>query len=446
MQNTIFTSARNHRGACQIWIGGGKLESLGWSIGERYNLEAGQELLKLSKDPEGAYKVSKSKGKPVIDLTAKKLANTFEIGTRVIVLLSNDEILIKRHHEDIDRDNRETRLFENMHKGELTHASLFTGGGISTEAIHQACIDSGLKSKTAFICESVVKYSDSALQNCISIDTDTVLLSGPVEEMQQAFFSPVDILSFSMPCAGHSKAGRSKHKLTPEQHEGATALFGVYNALKVSNPSIVISENVTSARNSAAYDLLKAELLRRGYYIAEQDLNSEHTDSIENRSRYWLVAVSAGILSSPFALNIPGCARSGRTINSILDNVIPDSAWSENQYLKDKSERDAKQGKGFASRQLLNGSETNCGTIGRFYNKRRSTEPFLARADGKERLLTPAEHARVKSIPEYLIAGQCATTAHEILGQSVDYRQPYLVMLELLKIVKQATGRGARAA
>jgi len=35
------------------------------------------------------------------------------------------------------------------------------------------------------------------------------------------------------------------------------------------------------------------------------------------------------------------------------------------------------------------------------------------------RQLTPVEHARVKGIPESLIAGVPATVAHEILGQSV---------------------------
>ncbi len=37
----------------------------------------------------------------------------------------------------------------------------------------------------------------------------------------------------------------------------------------------------------------------------------------------------------------------------------------------------------------------------------------------KRRLLTPVEHARVKSIPETLVNGLSATVAHQILGQSV---------------------------
>lgn len=37
------------------------------------------------------------------------------------------------------------------------------------------------------------------------------------------------------------------------------------------------------------------------------------------------------------------------------------------------------------------------------------------------RLLTPREHAQVKGIPECLIEGLPATTAHELLGQSIIY-------------------------
>lgn len=72
------------------------------------------------------------------------------------------------------------------------------------------------------------------------------------------------------------------------------------------------------------------------------------------------------------------------------------------------------------SQKAIDGSEPRCGTIGRGYQKARSTEPFLKHpTNGKQRLFTPVEHARVKTIPEQLVAGLSDTTAHEILGQSV---------------------------
>lgn len=51
----------------------------------------------------------------------------------------------------------------------------------------------------------------------------------------------------------------------------------------------------------------------------------------------------------------------------------------------------------------------------------RSTEPFILHPTkpGLSRLLTAREHARVKTIPEEVVAGVSETVAHEILGQSV---------------------------
>lgn len=83
---------------------------------------------------------------------------------------------------------------------------------------------------------------------------------------------------------------------------------------------------------------------------------------------------------------------------------------------------DTAAGKGFR-RQLLDASAPFCGVIGKGYAKCRSTEPFYRHPTiaGLSRLLTPVEHARVKGIPENVIAGLSDTVAHEILGQSIIY-------------------------
>ena len=64
------------------------------------------------------------------------------------------------------------------------------------------------------------------------------------------------------------------------------------------------------------------------------------------------------------------------------------------------------------------------------------TEPFIVRADGKERLLTPIEHAIVKSIPTRLVPEGGITIAHQILGQSVDYLQPYKLVRSVMDRIR----------
>lgn len=436
---TTYTAAKETKRGTRIWIEGQKLSLSGFTPDALYTVlyDGVSKRITLTLDPVvGSKRVTKStrngKDRPIIDLQSKMVDSVFSGGDRLRVTFNNGQIIISEHHEVTSQEQREDRFQQRTENGTLLKASMFTGGGISTDAITQAISQSGLNSRMSWVCEMEVKYIESAGQNCMSIDDDTAFLVGMAEEIEPDLYSEVDVLSFSMPCAGFSKAGKSKHKQTSENHSG-TALFGVINAIKASNPSVIISENVTEALDSPIYQLLTSELRRTGYKVFEQILDQRHTASIENRARYWMVAVSEGI--APESLELPQVIQDQPTIASILESN-PSESWSTNDYLHAKAERDLAAGKGF-KRQLITGAETTCGTIGRYYAKKRSTEPFVVNSEGLERLFTPIEHARVKSVPEHLIKGISKTTAHEILGQSVDYRQPLKLALQLFSNLKE---------
>lgn len=420
----------------RLWIEGVKLSAAGFIRGARYDVQIQDGQMTLELNPEGARKVSgKLRGTreiPILDLALKDLEEHFGSGTRVRVLFTKDVIRVSLHHEEQARIDRENRLEKGLATGALTEASMFTGGGISTHAIHTAIKDYGATSRLAWVVDAELKYLQSAYANNYAITDDTLALVGRAEEIETQFFRKVDILSFSMPCSGFSTAGKSKHRKSPEAHDGAAALFGTLSAIRAANPAILISENVVEARDSAAYVLLKAEITRLGYVIHERIMDARDTATIENRRRYWFIALSRGIAEGfDFSAMHVATTHSPRTIAEILDAEVPETAWNDHTYLKEKALRDAEAGKGFV-RQLLDGSEAHCGTIGRFYSKRRSTEPFIARADGKERLLSLNEHARAKSIPETLVQGLSSTVGHEILGQSIDWRQAWLAMASVM--------------
>ena len=436
---TTYTAAKETKRGTRIWIEGQKLSLSGFTPDALYAVlyDGIAKRITLSLDPVGgSKKVTKStrngKDRPIIDLQSKMVDSVFNAGDRLRVTFTQGQISIQQHHETTSQESREQRFQERADSGTLLKASMFTGGGISTDAIAQAIAQSGLDSRMAWVCECEQKYIESAGENCLAIDDDTAFLVGMAEEIEPHLYSEVDVLSFSMPCAGFSKAGKSKHKQSSENHSG-TALFGVINAIKASNPSVIISENVTEAMDSPIYQLLTSELRRTGYKVFEQILDQRHTASIENRARYWMVAVSEGI--APESLELPQVIQDQPTIASILESE-PNEQWSANAYLHEKAERDLAAGKGF-KRQLITGSKTSCGTIGRYYAKKRSTEPFVVNSEGLERLFTPIEHARVKSVPEHLIEGISKTTAHEILGQSVDYRQPLKLAIQLFSNLKE---------
>ena len=416
------------------------LEAAGFNCGDPYkrvnDIEGGtitlyrlEESESLPSDRRVTKGKRKGKDRPIIDLCDKIIEAVFKDTERVRVSFLRHQIIIEVHPEEFNKSKREESFKRNMKTGELTHASLFTGGGISTDAIHCALDDDGLIAEGAkWVCEADWKYIEEAKQHCLAVTDETVIINGMVEEVESNLFTSVNILSLSMECSGFSKAGKAYHKQSAEEHSG-TALFGVVNAVRNANPAIVISENVIEAKNSSMFALFTGELNRLGYKIFELELSNQHTGSIEKRRRYWMVAISENI--APESIELPLVEQNQNPLNSFLQEV-EESVWGENQYLKDKAIRDAAAGKGFAKRQLLSGDETNVGTIGRHYAKRRSTEPFIVRADGKERLLTPIEHAIVKSIPTRLVPEGGITLAHQILGQSVDYLQPYKLMKAII--------------
>ena len=432
---TTYTTAKETKRGLRIWIEGQKLNLVGFEPDAPYTVlyDAIAKRIDLTLDAQGAKRVTKStrngNPRPIIDLQSQMVNTVFDGDDKIRVTFSAGHIAIEQHHEAGNQVDREQRFTKRKQDGVILEASMFTGGGISTEAIAEAISEAGFDSRVSWCCEMEAKYIESAGENCLAIDDNTVFLVGMAEEIESHLFTEVDVLSFSMPCAGFSKAGKSKHKQSSENHSG-TALFGVINAIRAANPSVIISENVTEAYDSPIYQLLTSELRRTGYRVFEQLLNQNHTGTIENRARYWMVAISEGI--APDSLELPEIIQDRPTIASILD-ANPSEPWAANEYLHVKAERDAAAGKGF-KRQLITGAEDRCGTIGRYYAKKRSTEPFVVNSEGLERLFTPAEHARVKSIPEHLIAsGVSKTTAHEILGQSVDYRQPLKLALSLFQ-------------
>tara|TARA_R100000951_G_scaffold83600_1_gene71354 strand:- start:3336 stop:4844 length:1509 start_codon:yes stop_codon:yes gene_type:complete len=416
-----YTTAKDTKRARRVWIEGTKLANAGFPAGTKYDLAIAESAKRIiiAANPAGTKTVSSckrgAKSRPIIDLHSKVIENLYAADARIRITFEQDLITIEEHHEDTGRTVREDQFKRNAKNGTLREASLFTGGGVSTQAIHEGLGGTGT---VKYIAECEMKYVESAGANCLAVDDSTAVLVGKVEEIEDQFYTDCDVLSFSMPCTKVSKAGKAKHG---ESEMDSAEVFGVVRAIRASNPGVIISENVVAAQTSPVYQLLRAELRRAGYKVFDQILDSSHTDSFENRPRYWLVAISEGI--APEHFEVSTVARSGVTLAELLDDdETVASLWADNGYLNAKEERDLENGHNF-KRQLLTGVETACGVIGRFYNKKRSTEPFVTRGT-LERLFTPAEHARVKSIPANLIAGLPKSTAHEIMGQSVDYRQP----------------------
>lgn len=417
----------------RIWLQGGRFEKAGFEKGVRYRIQydVDNAVIELIADEAGSHVVS-GKRKPnsdnfaaIIDIRNETVEHLTENVDRIRVDVAVGYIRISQHHLDLRQQQREDTFIEHMREGVLTEGVLCAGIGMASAAIHEGLERNGYSASLSWAVDRDRRYLDVADLNNPVVTTNTLIIHSTLEELEPELLSQVDILQFSLSCTSHSRSGKSKNQIAiAEEHDtDATGIFGLMRVVEKTNPGLLISENVTEARDSATYCLLRSMLTLLGYRIAEVVLDHHQSGSFERRKRYWFVAVSKG-LPLPSVELFPTYSRRYTTLQEILE-PIPDSdpSWSNNDYLKAKAIRDKAAGKGFANRFLATPTTDHVKTIGRGYAKKRSTEVMLVREDGMERLLTPKEHARCKSAPESLIARVSATVAHEGLGQGIDWMQ-----------------------
>lgn len=429
MTAIINTKLGEHRGKRRVWLEGQKLAREKFYPGVKYDVEfkAGRAVLKAS--ATGKYTVSRRERNgrisPIIDLTANELAELFDGVQMLRVTIREGKIVVSAHHQEQLIKDRVDRLVAKLESYEpLSVSSLFHGAGVLDKAIHKGFWDAGIDSKIAVAVELEGKYLETSLSNNPELwGEDSVAIESPIQAVNINRNPPqVDIVVGGIPCTGASLAGRSKNKLQyAESHDAAGAMFfNFLEFVKVLNPAIVLLENVPSYGETASMVVIRSVLSSLGYNLQEAIFDGNEFGALENRKRLCVVAVSKGI--DGFDIHgVTPVQRKESTLSEVLESIPHDSdRWKSFDYLAEKEQRDKAAGKGFR-RQLLTGEEAFCGVIGRGYAKARSTEPFIVHPNNPKlsRLLTPAEHCRVKKIPESVIDGLSDTVAHEVLGQSV---------------------------
>lgn len=424
-----YSAVTEQRGQSRIWLEGGRLEKAGFAHGEAFTstLNLDTKTLTLDLNFMGDRQVSGRKRKaqdghtPILDLCNADIATLVGAGERVKVAFYEGRIEISLHHEERDRVHRENRTRTHLDSGIVKTGTLCAGAGISTAALHDGLKAEGLQSQCEWLVDMEGRYLEIADQNNHAVSDKTRLLVGTLEEIETKELSEVDILSVSLSCTIHAACGKAKKGLAiAEEDNSITSMFGLVRIIKATLPSVIVSENVTEAMHSASYLMLKAELQRLGYRISETVLNSDQAGTIENRERYWFVAVSKGLPAVKLE-DLMKEPRRFNTVGEIIDDT-PETreAFRHFEYLDAKEKRDIAAGKGFRQ-QLFTMESAQVGCIGRGYSKIRSTEPKLAGEDGKSRLFTVAEHMRLKGIPEHLLSGCTWTLGHEAAGQSILY-------------------------
>ncbi|ACT52103.1 DNA cytosine methyltransferase [Methylovorus glucosotrophus] len=422
-----------NKGAPRVWLEGSQTARAGFAPGQRFDIHVEGQTIVLQANPDGSRVVSSKKSgdslNPVIDINSKELLAIFDGMSAIRVAVKEGQIYLVPLASELKKQERYKRLKTKLQTGEpLALGSLSHGGGILDHAIHSGLRAAGIDSKLAFANEIREELLEHAAIHNDAWSENTQIFAAPMQELAfdergLANIPKTEALVMGLPCSGASKAGKAKRGLIhPESHpEVGHLVVSALVILSKSNPAIVILENVPHYANSASADILRNQLRDMGYNTQERILNGKEWGTLENRDRWVMVAVTHGI-EFDFSQLIPPDARPMR-LGDVLEEVpLDDPRWNKMQYLKDKEVRDAAEGKNFKMQIFTEDSE-HIGTLTKGYAKVRSTDPKIQHPEDPDllRQITPEEHARIKQVPEHLIAGLSNTVAHEVLGQSVVY-------------------------
>jgi DNA (cytosine-5)-methyltransferase 1 len=443
MASLLNRKLKEHRSAPRIYIDEASLFDFAPSLLRTqspekslltYNRIWNEDNIVLELAHDGKYTLS-TKMKdgvlvPVLDINNKKLGELFDINQELRLAINNGRIIIKAHASESDIESRENAAKIKIQKNiPLDFGSVFHGGGFLDVSTHNGFSNAGVKTTTRYAIEMEQRYLNASRNNNKQIfNKDTFFIYSDVALINYNNMPKSDVMLAGIPCTGASIAGKSKNKLEhAEDHDSAGAcFFSFLNAVKSSNPAVIIIENVKQYLATASYSIIKSVLGQLGYNLQSVVLNGADFGSFEKRERMVCIAISKGLgkeeVFSELFDNIEAKKNPNDTkLKDLLDNVaLDDPQWKEVTYLKEKAIRDKAAGKGFAM-QLLTENSTSCGVVGAGYARARSTEPRLLHPTNPElsRLFTPAEHARIKTHSANMVDGLPATHAHAILGNGV---------------------------
>lgn len=438
-------------GAPRVWLEGKRLAKAGFEVGAKYELRIGEHSVTLRIDAKGERIVSAKRKDdaeyPVIDVNSAKALGIFEGLDRVRVIVKRNEIHLlplstqRKARERLDRITAKLRSGRPLRVGSLCH-----GGGTTSFAVHAGLEDAGVGSELVFANDIDPEVLMHAAEVNPAWNPATMAVAAPMQEVVTdpwllSKLGHVDLLEAGIPCTAASLAGRSKKGLDmaeadPNAGHLVVAFLGLVEALQ---PAVILVENVPPYQSTASAHLIRHTLRDWGYAVTEAVLGAQDFGSIEDRKRLALIATTAG-LSFDFE-TVEREANGSHRLAEVLEAIPPDApCWSAMDYLRVKEGRDKAAGKGFRM-QIVGPESTKVGTIGADYQKNRSTEPKVRHpqeGDALLRLLTPTEHARLKGVPEALIAGLPVTRAHHLLGNGVS--------VQVFRAIAKALGKALIAA
>lgn len=230
-----------------------------------------------------------------------------------------------------------------------------------------------------------------------------------------------DILTGGFPCQSFSVVAQNPRRLGYKDERGKL-FFEMCRILKDKKPSVFVAENVKgllSANKGEAFPLIVKEFERAGYHIKYKILNASHYGVPQKRERVFIIGFKNKDAHDRFDFPKPITENNPLTLSMV---VIPDHEVEEKFYFSAKAVNGmatTKHAKTMNKGRVQNLQEP-CNTVGAHLAKvsLNSTDPVL-QVNGRYRMFTPREVARIQSFPDSFTLPGSRTTNYKALGNAV---------------------------
>lgn len=231
-----------------------------------------------------------------------------------------------------------------------------------------------------------------------------------------------DILTGGFPCQSFSVVAQNPKRLGYNDDKKGKLFFEMCRVLKEKKPRVFVAENVKgllSANKGEAFPLVLQEFENAGYHVKYKVLNASHYGVPQKRERVFIVGFRDKRAYDAFDFPKPVSLDKPRLIKEIID---PENTIDEKYYFSERAVQGMQTTK--HAKTMNKGRAQNIdspsNTVGAHLAKvsLNSTDPVLC-INGRYRMFTPREVARIQSFPETFLLPGSKTTNYKALGNAV---------------------------
>lgn len=403
-------------GSKRVWLEGVAYAREGFLPGVHYSISEQGDALVLERDDAGRRKVSSKRGKPVIDLMSRFIAEKFGCYERVKVVLQNGRVIIKPAPVDAAVRRCKEQVRKWAREGVFPMVDVFTGGATSSKAAEHA-VGGALKTVQHVECDPF--YSELADRN----HPASISIEARVQDMDLDDVAEAAVAALWLPCTDHSTQGRAKKGIKlPEAGEFGYLFFHALNIVRASNAAVVWIENVPSYRDSASMAVVRNVLRDMGYRWSDEDiLRAPDFGAATRRERFIFIASRLGPVELPRRSDAPRMRLADvLEPEDAVEWLTPENSKSIRYFVEEHGKKHAEKGNGFGieANSVMPDAEF-MPTIPRTYGKLQPAG-LLRRAEGVNewRQFTPTEVLRAHQLEGCgLELPESKTRQYEVLGQ-----------------------------